>query len=124
MKFWTSKQGQKITMDKRVELDFYLTGIPLIKGVEIPERINKIGDLKLKGIADRNPANIFARGLGNEGNMTREFQENAQKLFSNNINIDTYASNMQSAVIFYMDKYLESRGFRTNSLDDITKYPF
>lgn len=124
MKFWTSKEGQEISFEKRAQLNFLLTGIPLIKGLEIPDSINLNKDRVLRGIADCNPAVDFARGLRNEGNTTREFQENTQNLFAGKISVEQYGLNMSAAMKKFMPDYLESRGFKQNALDDVTKYPF
>ncbi len=124
IKFWTSKEGQEVAFAKRKELNFLLTGKPLINGLDIPAEINLLGDVKLRGIADSNPATYFARGLGNEGNSTRAFQENTQQLFAGTIDVETYGANMSKAHKDYMSFYLESRGFRANALDDVTRYPF
>ena len=124
IKFWTSKEGQEVAFAKRVELNFLLTGTPLIKGLDIPESINIYADRVLRGIADNNPAVDFARGLRNEGNTTRAYQENTQKLFAGTIDVEEYGEAMSQAMKEFMPDYLESRGFKSNALDDVTKYPF
>lgn len=124
IKYWTSKEGQEVAFAKREEINFLLTGIPLIKGIEIPQSINALGDITLRGIADNNPAVYFARGLQNEGNTTRAYQEATQKLFAGTINVEEYGDIMSKAHKDYMPNYLESRGFKANALNDVTKYPF
>ena len=124
IKFWTSKEGQEVVFAKREELNFLLTGISLVKGLEIPSSINILGDISLRGIADYNPANYFARGLQNEGNSTRAYQENTQKLFAGQITVEEYGTIMSGKHKEFMPQYLESRGFKSNALDDVTKYPF
>ncbi len=124
IKFWTSKEGQEAAFEKREEINFLLTGTPLIKGLVIPSSINALEGITLRGIADYNPATYFARGLQNEGNSTRAYQENTQKLFAGQISVEEYGATMSAKHKEFMPAYLESRGFKLNALDDVTKYPF
>jgi ABC-type glycerol-3-phosphate transport system substrate-binding protein len=125
MKYWVSKAGQEIEMQKRKELGLCIKGVPYVKDVAIPPQINILGDTVLKGVADFNPALIFARGLGNEGLTTRDFQNYTQALFiSKTLSVDAYASQMSASMNSNMQNYLTSRGFRANALDNVTVNPF
>ena len=126
MMYWASKEGQDVEMQKRKELNLLIKGVPYVKNVNIPEEINILGDTKLKGIADFNPACIFARGLGNEGNTTRDFQNYTQQLFAktNAIPIDTFSNYMQASLNSHMEDYLNNRGYRSDCLNDVRLYPF
>ncbi|GHU99128.1 hypothetical protein FACS1894211_04000 [Clostridia bacterium] len=126
MMFWVSKRGQDIEMQAYKQYNQFIKGVPYVKGVSIPDEINMIGGYKLKGIADFNPAMVFARGLRNEGSTTRDFQTNTQSLFaaSNAITIDVYGQRMQTSFTANMGKYLVTRGYRSNALADVTANPF
>lgn len=125
--FWASKQGQDIEMQAMDELGIAIKGKPYIKDVEIPESINLSSGMFLKGIADDNPAVLFARGLGDEPLSTRDFQSLTERLFViQNLSIDRYATDMQNSLINNMSKYLKIRGYRSNCLDNdnVTISPF
>lgn len=125
MKYWVSKAGQDAEMQKRKELGLCVKGVPYVKGVTIPPEINILGDVELRGVADFNPAAVFARGLGNEGYTTRDFQNYTQQLFvTSGTTIDAYAANMRNSMSTYMVEYLKTRGYRANALDDVTLNPF
>lgn len=127
MKFWASRRGQQIEMNEMEKLGIALKGIPYIKGLVIPDSINLSSGMVLRGIADDNPAVVFARGLGDEKNSTREFQTYTQELFvSGKLNIESYATKMQEAMVKYVPDYLENRGYRSNALSggNVTVSPF
>lgn len=125
--FWASKKGQDIEMQAMEELGIAIKGKPYIKDVVIPESINLSSGMYLKGIADDNPAVLFARGLGDEPLSTRDFQSLTERLFViQNLSIDKYATDMQNSLINNMSKYLKIRGYRSNCLDNdnVTVSPF
>ena len=125
--YWASKVGQDIEMKAMEKLGVAIKGKPYIKDVVIPESINLSSGMYLRGIADDNPAVLFARGLNDEPLSTRDFQSLTEKLFViQNITIDKYATDMQNSLINNMSKYLKMRGYRSNCLDNdnVTVSPF
>jgi ABC-type glycerol-3-phosphate transport system substrate-binding protein len=126
MKFWVSKQGQELEIQKRKEMGIGIKGVPYVKDVEIPAEINILSTmpLELKGIADFNPAATFARGLGNEPLTTRDFTNYADRLFKGTDSIDVYASKLQTSFKNNMGAFLSSRGYRTNALNNVSLSPF
>lgn len=127
MMFWVSQQGQNIEMQKHAEMGIAIKGVPYVLGVDVPDSINLVKDMTLRGIVDFNPAMTFARGLSNEELSTRDFQNYTQKLFVlQNISIEQYATDMQAALKNYMGNYLTDRGYRSNALDNgnVTVSPF
>ena len=127
MKFWVSKQGQDIEMKKHEDLGIAIKGVPYVLGVDIPDSINLVKDMTLRGIVDFNPAMTFARGLGDEAESTRDFQNFTQQLFVlQNLSIEDYSVKMQESLKKYMGNYLENRGYRANALDNgnVTVSPF
>ena len=119
MMFWISKQGQDVEMSKHEELGIAIKGVPYVLGVDVPDSINLVKDMTLRGIVDFNPAMTFARGLADEAASTRDFQNYTQRLFVlQNLSIEEYGSLMQSSLKKYMGNYLENRGYRANALDN------
>ena len=119
MMFWISKQGQDVEMAKHEELGIAIKGVPYVLGVNVPDSINLVKDMTLRGIVDFNPAMTFARGLSNEAQSTRDFQNYTQRLFVlENLSIDDYGSLMQASLKKYMPNYLENRGYRANALEN------
>lgn len=127
MMFWVSKQGQDVEMAKHEEMGIAIKGVPYVKDVEIPDSINLVKDMVLRGIVDFNPALTFARGLRDEGESTRDFQNYTQRLFVlQNLSVEDYGNLMQQSLLEHMDDYLETRGYRANALDNgnVTVSPF
>lgn len=119
MMFWVSKQGQDVEMAKRAEMGIAIKGIPYVNGVEIPDSINLVKDMTLRGIVDSNPALTFARGLRDEGESTRDFQTYMQRLFIlQDLTIEEYGPLMQKSLVDHMDEYLKLRGYRSDALDN------
>ena len=127
MMFWVSKQGQDVEMAKHEEMGIAIKGVPYVNGVEVPDSINLVKDMVLRGIVDFNPALTFARGLRDEGESTRDFQNYTQRLFVlQDLTVETYGDLMQKSLVDHMDNYLEIRGYRSNALEggNVTVSPF
>jgi len=128
MKFWSSPRGQQLAMDKRAEINEYAPGISLINGVTTPDSINSAKGIEIHGMADNNPALLFARGLSNEPVSTNGFTNNITALF--NISSPTYADlrnygdTMQGVLNANMSRYFVERGYKSNCLDNVAANPF
>lgn len=128
MKFWSSQQGQQLAMDKRAEINEFAPGISLINGVTIDDSVNSAKGVEIHGMADNNPALLFARGLSNEPVSTNGFTNNITALFNIGSptyqNLYNYGNTMQNILKENMGRYFQERGYKANCLDNVAANPF
>lgn len=127
MMFWVSKQGQEASFAKLKDLDWYLSGTPLIHDLDVPEEINPSNDIKFMGECDLNPINLIARGLEGEALSVRDFQVYMHQLFAVNsapITTVRFGELMEASLINHLPDYLAMKGYRQDCLDDPMANPF
>ena len=124
MMFYASPEGQSIRYSKMEELNQSPAGPSLVYDVTMPEKWSSIfGGMGYMGECDNNPFGAFARGFNDEQQSVREWVDLAQRYFNGELSVDEFSKKMQKVMQDAIPRWLETRGYRPDALDDPSKDP-
>ncbi len=125
--FFASPEGQKVRFAALSDANVAPSGSVLVYGVELPQKWkDTLGPMALEvdnSRFNRNPLIIFSRGLNDEQQSVREFQDLSQQFFFGKIDLDTFTNSLQQSLVKTIPRWLELKKYRPDALDTVSKNP-
>ena len=124
LEYYSSKEGQSIAINARLDAGGSVNGPSLVYGVEYPEEIQAAFDqMTFIGNCQKDFSNTLARGIGESAETFREFYQYSYDYLNGKISIDEWAKDHENNIMEHVDAAMEENGIGENDLQSPQNEP-
>ena len=124
LEYYSSKEGQSIAINARLDAGGSVNGPSLVYGVEYPEEIQAAFDqMTFIGNCQKDFSNTLARGIGESAETFREFYQYSYDYLNGKISIDEWAKDHENNIMEHVDAAMEDNGIGENDLQSPQNEP-
>lgn len=124
LEYYSSKEGQSIAINARLDAGGSVNGPSLVYGVEYPEEIQAAFDqMTFIGNCQKDFSNTLARGIGESAETFREFYQYSYDYLNGKISIDEWAKDHENNIMEHVVAAMEDNGIGENDLQSPQNEP-